>query len=79
MDGGSKKLLDIINLNYHDQKIWQTMHVTYGQLFQPYQVSLAVYTMISTTGDQTSDHRMQSWNSTTELLVHIAHTQCQIN
>ena len=63
-------------LNYNDQKIWQGLSAIYrttGQLFQPYKVSSAVYTVISPIGDQTSDHSMQSWNSTTELRVHIAH------
>ena len=31
------------------------------------------------TGDWTSNHRMQNWNSTPELLVHTAHKWCQIN
>ena len=57
----------------------RTTYRTTGQLFQPYLVSSAVYTMISTTGDWTSNHRMQSPNSTTELPVHIAHKRRQIN
>ena len=44
-----------------------------GQLFRPYYVSSAVHTTISTTGDQTSDHRLQSRNSTTDSPVHITH------
>ena len=35
--------------------------------------------VISTTGDWTSDHRLQCQNSTTEPPVHIAHKWCQIN
>ena len=35
-------------------------------------VSSAVYTVISPTGDQTSNHRMQSRNSTTEPSIHIS-------
>ena len=64
-------------LNYHDQKIRQALHMTYGtigQLFRPY-VSSVVYTVISPTCDRTSDHRMQSRNSTTVLIVH---KRCQI-
>ena len=38
-----------------------------------------LYTVISPTGNRTSDNRIQSWSSTTELLVHIPHKQCQIN
>ena len=38
-----------------------------------------MYTVISPTGDQTSDFRMQSQNSTSEPSVHVAHKQCQIN
>ena len=55
-------------MNYHDKKIQQTLCATYrttGQLFWPFIGSSAVYIMISTTGDRTSDHRMQSRNSTT--------------
>ena len=35
-----------------------------GQLFQPYLVLSAVYTVISPTGDRTTDYRMQNQNST---------------
>ena len=31
-----------------------------GQLFRPYQDSSASYTVISTTGDRTSDHRAEN-------------------
>ena len=44
----------------------RTTHENTAQLFRPYQVSSAVYAMISTTGDQTSDHKLQRRNSTTE-------------
>ena len=50
-----------------------------GQLFWPYEVLLAVCTVISPTEDQTSDHRMQSQNSTTDPSVYIAHKRYQIN
>ena len=42
-------------------------------LFRPYWFSLAVDSVISTTEDRTSDHRIHSRNSTTELSVHLAH------
>ena len=54
-----------IKLNYHDRKIRQALRATNrntGQLFRPYYVSSAVYTMNSSGGDRTSDHRMQSRN-----------------
>ena len=54
-----------INLKYSDTKIRQPLHMTYwttGQLFRPYKVSSSVYTMISPTGDWTSNHKMQSRN-----------------
>ena len=35
--------------------------------------------MISTTEDRTSDHRMQSRNSNTDLLIHIGNKRCPIN
>ena len=38
-----------------------------------------MYTMINLAGDQTSDHRMQSQNSTPASPVHIAYKQSQIN
>ena len=38
-----------------------------------------MYIMISSTGDQMNNHRIQNQNSTTEPLVHITHKQCQIN
>ena len=50
-------------------------HRNTGQLFQPYLVSSAVYTVISTTGDRTRDHRLQCQNSTTDRPVHITHKQ----
>ena len=69
-------------MNDYDQKIRQALRAengTTGQLFRPYLVSSAVHTVNSPTGDQTSDHKMQSWNSTTELLVsYIAHSACRI-
>ena len=40
----------------------RTIYGNTGQLFRPYEVSSAVYTVISTTGDRTSDHRLQWWN-----------------
>ena len=68
-------------LNYHDQKIRQTIRVTYGttgQLFCPYEVSSAVYTEISPTGDRTGDQNAEPklYNGPP---VHIAHKRCQIN
>ena len=42
-------------------------------------ISSTVYTVISTTCDWTSDHRLQYRNSTTEPLVHIACKWRQIN
>ena len=48
--------------NYHDEKIRQTPTCDIRnteQLFQPYWVSSAVQTVISTTRDRTNDHRMQ--------------------
>ena len=41
-------------------------------------LTLLVYTVISTTGDWTSDHRLQNWNSTNEPTVHIAHKWCKL-
>ena len=38
-----------------------------------------MYTVISPTENQSSDHRMQNWNSTTEPSFHIAHKWRQIN
>ena len=58
-------------------KLLRPVYGTAGQLFQPYKVSSAVYTVISPTGNQTSDHRKQSRNSTTELLIHITHAIVQ--
>ena len=58
------------------------LHVTYGtirQLFCTYKVSSAGYTEILPTGNRTSNHRMQSRNSLTEQLVHIAHKRSQTN
>ena len=56
-------------LNYHGQKILQSLCMIYrkaGQLFQPYEASLAMYNVISThLGDRNSDHKMQIRNSTT--------------
>ena len=49
-------------MNYHDQKILQTPTCDIQnteQLFQPYWVSSAVHSVISMTGDQTNNHRMQ--------------------
>ena len=63
------------------RKSGEHLRTTYGntgQLFQPYQVLSAVYTAISTTWNQTSDHRLQSWNSITEPTVYIAHKWRQI-
>ena len=51
----------------------RTIYGNTGQLFWPYWISLAVYTVISTTGDRTSDHRLQCRISTTEPRVHIPH------
>ena len=39
---------------------------------------LGLISVISSTGDRTSDHRMQSQNSATEYLVHITRKRCQI-
>ena len=50
--------LILYQLNYHDQKIQQTPTCDIGnteQLFQPYWVSSAVHTIISTTRDQISN------------------------
>ena len=44
----------------------RTIYRNTGQLFWPYKVSSAVYTVIPTTADRTSDHRLQCQNSTTE-------------
>ena len=72
----------LVNWIIMTRKSGEHLHTTYrntGQLFRPYLVSSAVYTMISPTGDRTSDHRMQSWNSTTEPSIHITHKWRQIN
>ena len=45
---------------------WHTE--TLGSYFDLIKSIWAVYTVMSPTGDQTSDHRMQSRNSTTEPL-----------
>ena len=50
-----------------------------GQLFRPYQISSAVYTVISTTRERTNDHRLQSRNSITEPSVHIVPKWRQFN
>ena len=60
------------------------LRITYrntGQLFRPNLVSSAVYTMICTSGYRTSDHRLQSRNSTTEplLISHTSHGNCVAN
>ena len=47
------------------------------QVFQPYWVSSAVHTVISTTRDRTSNTRIR--NSTTGPPVHATHKRCQIN
>ena len=63
------------------RKSGEHLHTTYEntvQLFRPYKVSSAVYTVISTTRDRISNHRMQSRNSTTEPPTHITHKWCQI-
>ena len=47
------------------KKSGKHLRMTYGntgQLFWPYYVSLAVYTMISTIGDRTSDHKWHQIN-----------------
>ena len=64
------------------RKSGEHLRLTYGntrQLFRPYYVSSAVYTVISITGNQTSDHKLQSRNSTTGPSVYIAHKWRQIN
>ena len=69
-------------LNYHDQKIWQILACDMRNHWTAVSTLLcfisSVYTVISLTGDWTSDHKMQSWNSTTELLVHMTRKWCQI-
>ena len=57
-------------MNYHDQKMRWTYRNT-GQLVRHYKVSTAVYTVISTTGDRTSDHRAE-----TILLSHSPYRTC---
>ena len=74
------KLLWIeIKLNRKSAEHLRTILGDTGQLFRPYKVSSAVNTVISTTGDRTSDHRLQCRNSTTEPPVHIVHNWRQIN
>ena len=51
----------------------RTIYWNTGLLFRPYLVSSAGYTVISTIGDRTCDHRLQCRNSTTEPPIHIAH------
>ena len=68
---------------YHNWIImtWKSgkhFHATYSQLFRPSYVSSAVHTLISTTGDRTSNQRKQNRNSTTGPPVHIAYKRCQI-
>ena len=53
-----------------------------GQQFRHYYVSSAVYTVISPTGDRTSDHRMQSKKSTTSHTSDtklVCHRNCAAN
>ena len=47
--------------------------------FSTFLISSLVYTVISTSGDRTSNHRRQSRNSTTEELVHIKWNRFHIN
>ena len=64
------------------KKSGEHLRMTYGntgQLFCSYEVSSAVYSVISTTGDRTSDRRLKSRNSTTEPSAHITHKRRQIN
>ena len=67
--------------NYHDLKIWQASCVTYGntgQLSRPYKFSSAVYTIISPTGDRTSDYRAQTlalnrWSTLHKSVAKLTH------
>ena len=57
----------LVNWITMTRKSGKLLHITYGstgQLVWPYLVSSVVYNVISTTGDRTSNHRFQSWNST---------------
>ena len=50
-------------LNYYAWKIRQPLHMTYEttrQLFRSYEVTSAMYTVISPTGDWTSNHRAKT-------------------
>ena len=66
-------------LNYYAQKIRQTPTHDIRKHWTAVSTVLAVYTVISTSGDSTSDHRWQSWKSTTEPTVDIADKLRQIN
>ena len=53
----------IVNWNTMTRKSSEHLRTTYGntgRLFRSYLVSSAMYTVISTTGDRTSDHRLKS-------------------
>ena len=59
----------IVNWINMTRKSCEHLRTTYGntrQLFRPYHVSLAVYTVISTTSDRTSHHRLQFISHTSD-------------
>ena len=74
-----KREWDFVKWITMTRKSGKHLCVTLGttrQLFQPYQVWSTVYTMISTTGDRISDHRMHNRNSTAEPITHITYKRC---
>ena len=70
-------------LNYHDQKIRQTLASDTQKQWTAASTLLglisSVYRDLSPTGDRTSDHRIQSRNSPAEPSIHNTHKRCQIN
>ena len=61
-------LVNWITITGKSGKHWRATYGNSRQLFQPYYVLSAVYTVISSTEDRTSDYRMQSLNSNTDHL-----------
>ena len=75
----NRNIVNWITMTRKSVEHQRTIYGNTGQLFRPYEVSSAMYTVISTTGVRASDPRLQCRNSTTEPSVHIAHTWRQIN
>ena len=67
--------INIVNWITMTSKSAEHPHTIYGntgQLFRPYQVSSAVYTVISTTGDRTSDHSTETLQLSHLFISHVS-------